>query len=71
MLQYCRLIHKTCEKTPSHILSQWLLNICWNLQNIKIEYGHQEQNEKLIVTIRDYYVKYCKEHKDNLIDASC
>jgi hypothetical protein len=39
LLQYCRLVHKTCEKTPSPILSQWLLNLCDNLQKIAILHG--------------------------------
>jgi len=44
LLQYCRLIHKTCQSTPSQILSQWLLNICWNLQKITIQGGDIDRN---------------------------
>jgi serine/threonine protein kinase len=39
LLHYCRLVHKTCERTPSQILSQWLLNLCENLQGIRLEGG--------------------------------
>lgn len=44
LLHYCRLIHKTTQETPSYILSQWLLNLCWSLQKIKIQAGDKEQN---------------------------
>lgn len=59
ILQYCRLIHKTCEKFPSMILSQWLLNVCQKLQEIKLD-KLNEKNEKLLEVIKDYNRKYQK-----------
>ena len=35
LMQYCRLIHKTCQKNPSLLLSQWLLYLSGNLSRIR------------------------------------
>lgn len=44
-------------------MSQWLLNLCWSLQKIKITGGDKEQNENLMTTIHNYWLKYCEDHK--------
>lgn len=69
ILQYCRLVHKTCEKIPSLTLSQWLLNISWHLQKSKPQ-GSYEKIEKFVATAKDYFAKYKKEHKESNIFVS-
>lgn len=70
LLQYCRLIHKSCEETSSQVCSQWLLNICKSLSQIKLENGEKDKNDNLVDTLRKYLKKYEQEHKDNHLDVS-
>jgi len=62
MLHYCRLLHKTSQKVKSQILSQFLLNVSFELLKAKVSRNNtdKEQYEKLKEVVIEYHNKYQK-----------
>ena len=60
ILQYCRLIYKSAQLTPSPVLSKWLMNVIYSMLFIKFTEENTEKMKKLVETIRNYFEQYRK-----------